>query len=130
MSGLLERAQQFTGPDEAVRYAITGQTGTKPTWRFLSFWLIVANKARIIVVTPNRILVLKAGQLRSSRNKPKAVLFELPRATYLGPLHGGWSKIRLGNEGIWVARNSYQILEKANAEAGLIGPPPIATPVP
>ena len=129
MSGLLQRAQQFTAADEPVRYAITGQTGTKPTWRYLSFWLIVANKARIIVITPNRIMVLKAGQLRSSRTKPKSFLFELPRATYLGPHHGSWSKLQLGNEGIWVARNSYQILEKANAEAGLTGPAPTAAPV-
>ena len=119
MSGLLERAKQFTGPDEPVRYAITGQTGLKPTWRWLSFWLIVANKPRIIVVTSSRILVLKAGQLRTSRTKPKAVLFEVPRATYLGPLHGGWSKIQLGREAIWVAHNTYQIIEKANTEVGL-----------
>lgn len=129
MNALLERANRFTDADEPVRYVITGQRGTKPTWRFVTFWLIVTNKPRIIAVTSKRILVLRAGQLRTARTKPRELLYEVPRATVMGPLQGSWSKVQLGGEGIWVSRNTYPLIEKANAEVTSAGSPSDATDV-
>ena len=126
-SKFLERVKVFTDPDEPVQYAVTGQVGIKPTWRFLSFWLVVTNKPRIIAVTPKRILVLRAGQFRSARTKPRQLLFDVPRSTVMGPLHGTWSRIRLGNESIWVSRNAYKLIEKANAAAATSGTPTAAS---
>jgi hypothetical protein len=124
MSRMIENVSKFTETDEPVRYAITGQVGVNPVWRFLSFWLIVTNKPRIIVVAKSLILVLKAGQFRSARTKPKAFLYEVPRATVLGPLKGSWSRVALGSEKVWVSRNTYKVIERANAEIGS----PTATP--
>lgn len=59
-------------PDELPRFVIQGQTGLNPAFRWITFWLVVANKARIIVVTDRRIAVLSAGQLRMRRNTPPA----------------------------------------------------------
>ena len=38
-----------------------------------------------------------------------------------------WSKLQLGDESIWVARNTYKFLDKANAE--IASPAPTIQPV-
>ena len=126
MTSLLENVKPWLEPDEAVAYAFTGQTGISPAWRWLSFWLVVTNKPRIVVVTDRRIVVLRAGQLRMSRQKPKEVLYSLAP----GPLQhgtGSWSKVRVGSEDIWMGRNTYPLLDKAKAAfASTLPPPPVA----
>lgn len=124
MAGLLENAQSML-PGERVRYAFTGQTGLHPRWRFLSFWLIVANKPRVVAVTDDAVVVMRAGQWRWARQRPREVLYRLARQTVIGPLsRGGWSKVRLGHEAIWVSRLAYGVIEKANAELQPPPPPP------
>jgi hypothetical protein len=127
MTSLLENVKPWLEADEKLAYAITGQTGLSPSWRWLTFWLIVANKPRIVVITDRRIAVLRAGQLRMSRQKPKELLYSLPLAPLQHGTHG-WSKVRVGSEGIWMSRNSYQLLDRANAAlASALPPAPITT---
>ena len=125
MTSLLENVKPWLEPDEAVAYAFTGQTGISPTWHWLTFWLIVANKPRIVVITDRRTVVLRAGQLRMSRAKPRELLFSLPP----GPLQHGthaWSKVRVGSEDIWMSRRLYKLMDQANAAfAATLPPPPV-----
>ena len=116
MSPLLESVVPLLEPGEQPRYVITGQTGIKPSFRWISFWLVIANKARIVVVTDRRIAVLKGGQLRWKRSQPKALLYSLPRSTPIKHGTRGWTKVQLGNELIWISRSAYPVMDKANAE--------------
>lgn len=115
MTSKLLGSVQALLPGENIRYAIVGQSGLRPTWRFLSFWLIVANRPRIIALTDRETVVLKAGQMRWQRATAKAVLFRVPRTT-LGPVRGSWTKVRVGDEAIWVSRRAYPLIQKADAE--------------
>lgn len=108
-------------PEDEIRFGFGGQTGIRPTWRFLSFWLNVFNKPRVVAVTNQRIAVFSGHQARWARAKPKAFLYQLPRATVIGPVgKGGWSKIQLGQEKMWVAHNTYPFIEHANAELSAV----------
>jgi hypothetical protein len=113
--GIIEDVQAML-PEDDIRFAFGGQTGIKPSWRWLSFWLNVFNKTRVIAITQQRIAVFSGHQARWARSKPKALLYQLPRDTVIGPLDRGWSKIQLGQEKIWVAKNTHPYIEKANAE--------------
>jgi hypothetical protein len=116
MSKFLERTQQML-PDEPVRYAFTGQTGLRPTWAWVADWLIVLNRPRIVAVTDDAVVVMKAGQLRWQRKTPKAILQRLPRATRLGPVgRRGYTRITLADERIWVSGVTHPLIEKADAE--------------
>lgn len=116
MSSLLESVAPLLEPGEQPRYVFTGQTGIKPSLRWINFWLVIANKARIVAVTDRRIAVFEGGQLRWKRSQPKALIYSLPRATPI--VHGsrGWTKVQLGNERIWISRRAYPVMDKANAE--------------
>ena len=114
-------------PEESVRYAFTGQTGINPMWRFLSLWLNLVNKTRVVAVTDRRIAVFSGHQLRGRRAKPKEFLYHLDRNTVIGPVkRGSWSKIQLGAERVWVARPTYPFIEKANNE--IAGPGAVTSP--
>jgi|SRR5579884_3928642 len=115
---LLERTREKL-PGERVQAVVTGQTGIRPTWRFLDEWLVVLNRPRIIAVTDNAIVVFKAGQFRWGRTHPKQELYRVPRSTKLGPFKHGWTKVDLGQERIWVHRRAYPLLERADQTAGV-----------
>lgn len=57
---------------------------------------------RIFAVTDQRILVLGAGKVRTS--KARGVVSELPRLTLLGPAAGKWQVIHVGAEELLVHR--------------------------
>ena len=116
-SPLIPRITPLLEPGEQVTFAFTGQTGLNPAWRWLSFWLIVANKPRIVAVTDRRIVVLSAGQFRWMRTKPKAVLASVPRTTPLSHGAGSWSKVAVAGQQIWMHKRSYPLLDRANAGA-------------
>lgn len=128
MTSLLESVVPLLEPGEQPRYVFTGQTGIKPSFRWISFWLVIANKARIVAVTDRRIAVMKAGQLRWRRMHPKALLYSLPRATPLHHGSRGWTKVSLGEERIWISRRAYPAMDSANAE--IAQPPEAAEPAP
>lgn len=116
-SELIERVRPFLEPGEQAGYAFSGETGVKPSWRWFSFWLIVANRPRIIVVTDRRIIVLAGGQLRWNRTKPKKMLASVPRETRLEHGQKHWSKVAVAGQKIWLGRNCYALLDRANADA-------------
>jgi hypothetical protein len=113
--GILENAQSALEPDEKLRFAVTGQTGINPMFRFLWLGLNVFNKARIVVWTDKRIAIFSAGQARWARTQPRKLLSELPLGTRFERGKGSWSKIHVGTELIWFARNTYALFDKANA---------------
>jgi hypothetical protein len=117
---LLDNVRPVLDPGEQLKYALTGQTGINPgfLWLPLLRWLVVTNRARIIVITDRRIAVFAAGQLRWARNKPRHLLLSLPPHTRLEHGQGSRSKIAVGEEMIWVTRATYAILDEANATAG------------
>jgi hypothetical protein len=77
--------------------------------------LNVFNKARIVVWTDQRIVIFSAGQARWARTQPRKLLSELPLGTRFERGKGSWSKIQVGTEPIWFARNTYALFDKANA---------------
>jgi hypothetical protein len=117
---LLDNVRPVLDPEERLQYAFTGQTGINPGFLWLPIlrWLVATNRARIIVITDRRIAVFSAGQLRWARNKPRDLLFSLPRQTRLEHGPGSRSNIAVGDETIWVTRAAYAFLDEANATAG------------
>ena len=113
--GLLENVQSALEPGEQVRFAVTGQTGNNPMYRFLWLGINVVNKARIVVWTDSRIAIFSAGQARWARTQPRKLLSELPLGTRFERGKGSWSKVQVGTELIWISRNTYPLFDKANA---------------
>lgn len=79
------------------------------------FVFLGLNRYRIVVVTPQRILILDAG--KTSMAKAKGVVTELPRATKLGPGTGLWHGIPAGGESLRVHRRFFKDIEAADAQA-------------
>jgi hypothetical protein len=83
-------AAPFLEPGETIQAVIPAQT-TSQWLALLSYWIILLTNAyRVIVVTDQRILVCRSGRFRMS--PVKAVLFQAPRATIIGPPSGLWYK--------------------------------------
>jgi hypothetical protein len=112
---LLENVQPRLDPGEKLQYALTGQTGINPAFLWIPYldFLVIGNRARILVFTDQRIAVFSAGQLRWLRSQPKQLLYSLPRGTALPHGTGSWSKLTVGDEGIWVPRKAYRYLDEA-----------------
>lgn len=99
---ILDNVRPHLDEGEQLQYALTGQTGINPAFLWIPYvdFLVIGNRARIIVLTDRRIAVFSAGQLNWRRSKPKKLLCALPRDTTL--IHGdrSWSKLTLGNQGV------------------------------
>jgi hypothetical protein len=130
MSLDLDKIRPALEPGETLQYAVTGQTGVNPRWRFLTFWAVVATGPRLIAITDRRIAVFKAGQARWARGVPKQLLYSLPRGTRLEHTAHGWSKVAIGTEHIWISRVAYGILDKANGDTASATPAPAAPAAP
>lgn len=78
------------------------------------FVFLGLNRYRIVVVTPQRILILDAGKI--SMSKARGVVTELPRATKLGPATGLWHVIPAGGESLRVHRRFFKDIEAADAQ--------------
>jgi hypothetical protein len=117
MASMLEKVQPLLEQGEQVQSVLTGQTGLNPLFRFVTSWLAIANKPRIVAITDRRIAVFKAGQLRFSRTTPKALIYSISRDTRLEHGSGPWSKVVLGDEKIWMPRPAYAFLDEANSGA-------------
>lgn len=121
---MIENVQPLLEPGERLEFAITGQTGMNPAWRWLTSWLVIANRPRIVAITDRRIAVFKAGTWR--RRTPKGLLYSAPRTTELPHKRGPWSKVDLGQERVWLPHSAYRFLDAANAEVGAgAGAPPV-----
>lgn len=114
---LLANVRSRLDPGEELQYAFTGQTGINPAslWIPYADLLVIGNRARILAFTDRRIAVFSAGQLRWRRSTPQKLLYSLPRATTLPHGSGSWSKLSVGEEGIWVPRKAYRYLDEATS---------------
>lgn len=120
-SRMLAACQAMAPAGVTIRYAWTAQKGMNPNWRFLSWWLLLANKGRIVAVTSDRRIALyDAGRFKFNFRKPPKVLFVVtPDQVDFGTLRGAWSKITVGPEQMWAPRKAYQIIQRAAQENGI-----------
>jgi hypothetical protein len=102
---LANRVQLFLRPGEQVRQAFLGQRGPSP-YAWVIMWLLGPfMPLRIVVVTDQAILLLRASKFPYARPKSlHALLARLPRQQRLGPVGGAWSRITVGSEELWVSR--------------------------
>ena len=111
-----ESAAQYLKPGEPVQAVIGAQTGSQYMVALTGvIFFFLVNRYRIIVATPQRILVLDAG--RWSQKKARGVVTELPRSTRLGPGSGVWHVIPVGQEKLRVHRRFFKDIQAADNEA-------------
>jgi len=112
-----ESAAPYLKPGETVQAVFAAQTATQymvALTGIIFFFLV--NQYRIVVATPQRILVLDAG--RWSSKKARGVVAELPRSTRLGPGTGVWHVIPVGDEKLRVHRRFFKDIQAADDELG------------
>ncbi|HUZ19381.1 MAG TPA: hypothetical protein VMU75_02280 [Acidimicrobiales bacterium] len=94
--------------------AFTAQTGIKPTWRFLSYWLMFLGQHRIVAVSGDTVHVFRTGRTIFSATKPKSLAYTVARSEVMLPrLQGSWTRVPLGPERMWVSRRAYSIVGPA-----------------
>lgn len=116
---ILDAVRPRLDQGEKLQYAFTGQTGINPAVLWIPYidFVVIGNRARILAFTDRRIAVFSAGQLRWNRSQPKELLYSLPRETQLPHGSGSWSKLAVGEEGIWIPRTAYRYLDEATGVA-------------
>lgn len=109
-------AAQYLRPGETVQAVFGAQTASAWLAALTGFLVFLGlNSYRIVVATPQRIVVLDAG--RTSMKKARGVVTELPRSTRLGPATGVWHRIPAGGETLRVHRRFFKDIETADAQA-------------
>ena len=106
-------AAPYLRPGEPVQAVFGAQTASQwmvPLTGFIFFRFI--NDYRIVVVTPQRIVVLDAG--KSSMKKAKGVVAELHRSARLGNGSGAWHVVPAGQENLRVHRRFFKDLQEAD----------------
>jgi Bacterial PH domain len=114
---MAESAKPFLKPDEQIQAVFAAQTASQ----YLAalggiFFFLGLNRYRILVATPERIIVFDAG--KTSMKKARSVLTELPRSTRLGPGAGLWYVIPVGTEKLRVHRRFFKDIDAADAQLG------------
>lgn len=104
----------YLAPGEQIQAVIGAQTASQ----FLAalggvFVFLGLNRYRILVATPQRILVLDAGKVTTS--KAKGVVAELPRSTRLGPGTGLWHKVTVNGETLRIHKRFFKDIAAADA---------------
>ncbi len=106
-------AAAYLRPGECVQAVIGAQTANRWLAALGGFFPFPGpGRYRILAVTPDRIVVLDAGQL--SLKKARGIVTELPRFTRLGPGAGLWHQIKAGEETLRVHRRFYTDLDFAD----------------
>jgi hypothetical protein len=108
---------QYLHPGETVEAVIEAQTVSNHVIALTAGWAGVLTRFRFIVVTPQRILVLKAGPWGMTEKNARGVVGELPRSTRLGPASGLYHVIRANGEKLHVGRRFFKDIEAADAGA-------------
>ena len=109
-------AAPYLRSGETVQAVFGAQTASQWLAALTGIFVFLGlNSYRIVVVTPQRILILDAG--RVSMKKARGVVTELPRSTRLGPGSGIWHVIPVGSEKLRVHRRFFKDLETADTEA-------------
>lgn len=111
-----DSATPYLQPGEPIQAVIGAQTASQ----FLAalggiFIFLGLNRYRMLVVTPQRILILDTG--KASMKKARGVVAELPRSTRLGPASGVWHVIPANGENLRVHRRFFKDIEAADAAA-------------
>jgi hypothetical protein len=108
-----ESASSYVRPDEQIQAVIGAQTATQYVAAFAGiFFFLGLNRYRILVATPDRILVLDAGKF--SMKNARGLVAELPRNTRLGPASGIWHVIPVNGEKLRVHRRFFKDIEIAD----------------
>ncbi|KLL10656.1 MULTISPECIES: hypothetical protein [Protofrankia] len=115
---LTERAQPYLAPGEKVQHVFLAQTGPTPYFFLLTTLIIFWIDYRIVIVTDQSILVLRAGKLVPSKPKGDTPLARLPRQTVLGPLSGLWGKTEATGEKLNVHKRFHKDIAAADAAIG------------
>jgi hypothetical protein len=119
---LAERSQPLLPPGTQIRQVFMCQSGPNPKWMFLTVWVLLAAKYRIVCVTDQGIYVLRQSKLQV---KPKELLATLPRRQQLGPLSGAlWGEFNLMGERHWVHRRFFDDVAAADQALAMAAPPP------
>jgi hypothetical protein len=107
-------SQPFLKPGEQIQAVIGAQTASQYIAALAGiFFFLGLNRFRIIVATPERILVLDAGKM--SVKKARSIITELPRSTRLGPGTGLWHVIEVNGEKLRVHRRFFKDIEAADS---------------
>jgi hypothetical protein len=112
---LAERAQPYLAPGETVQYVFLAQTGPTPYFVVLTTLIIFWINYRIVVVTDQSILVLRAGKIVATKPKGDAPLVRLPRETVLGPVSGLWGTTKATGEKLRVHKRFHKDIAAADA---------------
>jgi hypothetical protein len=108
-------AAPYLRSGETVQAVFGAQTASQWLAALTGIFVFLGlNSYRIVVVTPQRILILDAG--RVSMKKARGVVTELPRSTRLGPGSGIWHVIPVGSEKLRVHRRFFKDIETADTE--------------
>jgi hypothetical protein len=114
-----ETAAPYLQPGEPVQAVFGAQTASQYMVALTGvIFFFLVNKYRIVVATPQRILVLDGG--RWSQKKARGVVVELPRSTRLGPASGVWHVIPVGDEKLRVHRRFFKDIQAADNEIASI----------
>jgi hypothetical protein len=111
---MAESARPFLKPGEPIQVVFGAQTASQYVAALAGvFFFLGLNRYRVIVATPERIVVLDAGAM--SMKKARGVVTELPRSTRLGRGTGIWHVIEVNGEKLRVHRRFFKDLEAADA---------------
>lgn len=101
-------------PGENVQSVFGGQT-VSPYFFLLSYWILLFNSYRVVVVTDRRVLVCRSGRFRTT--PVIEVLRELPRNTRIGPASGLWWRCETLGDRLFVHKRFHKDIDAADAAA-------------
>ena len=108
-----DSAAQYLRPGEIVQTGFGAQTASQLLAAVTGvFMFLNLNRYRIVVVTPQRVLILDAG--KASMKTARGIVAELPRTTRLGPPSGLWHVIPATAENLHVHRRFFKDIEIAD----------------
>jgi hypothetical protein len=111
-----DSAAEYLRPGETVQVVLGAQTASQLLAAVSGFFMFLhLNRYRILVITPQRVLILDAG--RDSMRIARGVVAELPRSTRLGPASGLWHVIPAAGENLRVHRRFFNDIQTADAAA-------------
>ena len=112
---LRDSAAEYLRPGETVQAVFGAQTASQLMAEVSGvFRLLGLNRYRIVVITPQRVLILDAGG--DTMTTARGVVAELPRSTRLGPPSGLWHVIPAVGEKLRVHRRFFKDIEAAETE--------------
>jgi hypothetical protein len=111
---MVESSAQYLEPGEMAEALFGAQTVSQYLFVLTGGIIFYSmNRYRMVVVTPQRILVLDTGKF--GMRKARGIVAELPRATELGPASGVWHVITVNGERLHVHRRFFKEIRNADA---------------